>query len=151
MPVHPPIRVLIVDDHAGIRAGLMGLINSEQPTLCAVGAAASSADALAQAGKQQPDVIVLDVNLGGEDGLALMPALQRAAPCEVVVLTSLLDPRVEAHARLLGAHACLHKTAPAAELLAAILAARPATLSAHDPHPSNAGGDLSRLARSNYP
>jgi DNA-binding NarL/FixJ family response regulator len=106
MPIEGPVRVLVVDDRVG-----------------SVGAAATAEEAIAQARELQPHVVVLDVNLGGEDGLALIPALQRAAPCEIMVLTSLADPHVAAHARLLGARACLHKTAPAVELLASILAA----------------------------
>ena len=115
-----PIRVLIVDDHAGIRTGISSLINAEQPHMCAVGTAATSAEALAQTFALQPDLVILDVNLNGEDGLALIPALHRAAGCDVVVLTSLVDPQVALHAKHLGARACLHKAAPAGELLACI-------------------------------
>lgn len=151
MPNQRPIRVLIVDDHAGIRAGLTRLIDAEGPRLCAVGAAASAGEALAQARAQQPDVIVLDVNLDGEDGLALIPALHRAARCEVVVLTSLVDPHVAAHARRLGARACLHKTAPAAELMAMLIAVRPRDQGAVDNTPANAGVALSHALGSKHP
>lgn len=153
--MHRPIRVLIVDDHAGIRAGLTGLIAAEHPRLIAVGAAATAAEALAQAHRQQPDVIVLDVDLGGEDGLALIPALHRASPCQVIVLTSLVDPHIAAHARHLGARACLHKTAPAAELVALILAARPlgdvGSTERAESHPANAGVVLSQALGSKHP
>ena len=143
MLLHRPIRVLIVDDHAGSRAGLMTLVESENPRLCAVGAAATASEAMAQAREHQPDVIVLDVNLAGEDGLALMPALHRATRCEVIVLTSLADPSVAAQARRLGARACLHKTAPAAELMAIILSVRPEGERQIEGIPANAGVGLS--------
>jgi two-component system nitrate/nitrite response regulator NarL len=118
------VRVLVVDDHAAVRAGISNLIDAERPRLMAVGTAASADEALDQAHSLQPDVVVLDVNLGGEDGLALIPALRHTAACEVVVLSSLLDQQLATHARRLGAHACLHKTAPANELIECIASAR---------------------------
>ena len=148
MPHEGPVRVLIVDDHIGIRNGIASLINAEWPRLCSAGAAATPQEALALARDQQPHVVVLDVNLAGDDGLALIPVLQRLAPCEIVVLTSLSDPRVAAHARRLGAHACLHKTAPATELVACVFAAH----GAHDSTiPSNAGVLVSHGDRDQKP
>ena len=135
------IRVLVVDDHLGTRVGVASLIEAEQPRMFCVGTAGTAGDALAYTRALQPNVIVLDVNLAGEDGLALIPGLHRAAHCAVVVLTSLADPTVAAHALRLGAHACLHKTAPAVELMAAIFAATP----------PNGGGVFSHESGTNYP
>ena len=125
--VERPLRVLVVDDHFGIRTSIANLIDAEQPRMHCVGTAASADEAIEQVRTKQPDVVVLDVVLAADDGLALMPSLLRAAPCSVVVLTSLLDPRVAVRARQLGACACLQKTAPAAELLHCIELARGAT------------------------
>ena len=108
-----PLRVLVVDDHVGIRLGISRLIDAEAPRMCSVGAVGSIRQALAHTRALRPDVVVLDVNLDGEDGLALIPALQGVTPCAVVVLTSLLDPRVAERAIALGAQACVHKSAPA--------------------------------------
>lgn len=130
-PVEGPIKVLVVDDHASIRRGITSLINAEWPHLTAVGAAATSAEALILTQELQPHVVLLDINLSGEDGMALIPVLRGLVPCEIVMVTSLSDPRVAKHARNLGAHACLHKTAPAAELVAAVFAAH----QAHDSTP----------------
>ena len=143
MPIEGPVRVLVVDDHAGIRAGIANLIDAERPRMLSVGAAATAGEALAQTLQHQPHVVVLDVNLGGEDGLALIPALRHAAACEIVVLTCLADPHVAAQARALGARACLHKTAPATDLLACILAAHCIDLLAASLTPANAGSALS--------
>ena len=123
MPIEGPVKVLVVDDHVGIRNGIASLINAEWPRMCSAGAAATAHEALTLARERQPHVVVLDVNLAGDDGLALIPTLQQLAPCKIVVLTSLSDPRVAAHARRLGAHACLNKTAPAVELVACVFAA----------------------------
>ena len=112
------VKVLVVDDHTGIRNALTRLIDNERPKLCSVGAAANGKEALAMAIANQPDVILLDVVLGDEDGLALIAPLRRSAA--VVVLTSLVDRRVAERALRLGAVACVHKSAPAAELLACI-------------------------------
>ena len=118
------IKVLVVDDHAGIRNALTRLIDSEQPQLWCVGSAASGTEALAMAREKQPHVILLDVVLGDEDGLALIAPLHRSAAVAIVVLTSLVDPRVAARAHRLGAVACVHKSAPAADLLACIARSR---------------------------
>lgn len=121
----PPrtVSVLVVDDHPGLRMGLTLLIDAERPHLRSAGAAANGAEALALAKQLQPDVILLDVNLGHEDGLALIPLLHHQAPCRVVVLTSMADAQVAHRARRLGARDFMLKTAPAAELLQRLLQA----------------------------
>lgn len=151
MTIHDPVKVLVVDDHFGIRQGISSLIDAERPYMCSVGSAATGAQALDLARQTQPDVVVLDVNLDGEDGLVLIAALQRVTHCQVVVLTSLADPHVAAHARRLGATACVHKSAPAADLLGCILAARPAADKSLGGPPLIVGGSLSYLAESNHP
>ena len=127
MLIDSPLRVLIVDDHVGIRMGIASLIDAEAPLMCCVGAVGTPVEALWNTSRLQPHVVVLDVNLAGENGLALIPALHDSARCAVVVLTSLIDPRVSVRAHELGAIACLHKMSPAAELLACIAAARDAS------------------------
>jgi DNA-binding NarL/FixJ family response regulator len=104
---------------------MASLIDGERARLIVVGTAASAEEALDRAHSLQPNVVVLDANLGDEDGLSLIPAILAAAPCNVVVVSSDADSRLAAHAARLGAVACLHKTASAAELLECIAAARP--------------------------
>lgn len=144
-----PLKVLVVDDHPGIRAGIASLIDAEFPRMRTVGVAATPAEALAGAAEHRPQVVVLDVNLDGEDGLALIPALRRGGHCDVVVLTSLTDPQVTVHALRLGAHACLQKTAPAAELVACIEQAGGSTDVVL--LPANGGSDLSQAVGSKCP
>jgi two-component system, NarL family, nitrate/nitrite response regulator NarL len=146
MRMQSPARVVVVDDHPGIRAGISSLIDGERPSMCSVGFATNAEEALTQVKLLQPDVVVLDVNLAGEDGLVLIPIMQSTAPCEIVVLTSLIDPRVAAHAQRLGAHACVHKAAPATDLLACILSAHAAKLGRSTADgPANAGSALSHV------
>jgi len=64
MPIQPPIRVLVVEDHTIMRAGLCMLLES-QGCIAVVGEVGNCADALAAATCTQPDVILLDLFLGG--------------------------------------------------------------------------------------
>jgi two-component system nitrate/nitrite response regulator NarL len=125
MPLHSPARVLVVDDQPSIRAGLRLLIDSEHPRLHSVGAAGNCAEALALVRRLQPDLVLLDVDLDGEDGLALVPRLRHESSCRVVVFTSMLSTPVRQRALQLGVHDCLAKTTPARELLACLVAACP--------------------------
>jgi len=152
MPINGPAKVLVVDDHAGIRAGISSLINGEWPYMRNVGVAASADEALSQVKALQPDVVVLDVNLAGQDGLVLIAEMRRLARCEIVVLTCLGDPRIAAQASRLGAHGYVHKTAPAGELLACISSAHARVLGlAADDDPPNAGVALSHAAEDQTP
>jgi len=113
-----PIGVLVIDDQAAVREGLARLIACAPLALRYVSTAATRADALKAVHQLQPDVVVLDVDLAGEDGLALIP--QFALTSNILVLTSHGDPTTRARAAQLGAHAFIEKHQPAAELLQAI-------------------------------
>jgi two-component system nitrate/nitrite response regulator NarL len=90
-----PIHVLLIEDHAVVRAGLRLLLES-RPGLVVVGEAANHADALALTAREQPDVILLDLALGTENGLDLLPKLLAAAGrARVLILTGVGD--VEDH------------------------------------------------------
>lgn len=89
------IRVLLIEDHLVVRAALRMLIES-RPGLVVVGEAANHAEALALAAREQPDIILLDLVLGAENGLELLPELRAAArDARVLVLTALHS--VDAH------------------------------------------------------
>src|SRR5262245_19128884 len=89
------IHVLLIEDHAVVRAGLRLLLES-RPGLVVVGEAANHADALALTAREQPDIILLDLALGGESGLDLLPRLLAAAGgVRVLILTGVGD--VEEH------------------------------------------------------
>jgi len=97
------IRVLLVDDHAVVRTGLRMLIES-RPALEVVGEAATSAEARALARTTQPDIILLDLDLGDESGLDLLPNLIEAAPqARVILLTGMRDAEQHRRAVRLGA------------------------------------------------
>ena len=113
-----PIGVLVVDDQFAVREGLARLLTCSARPVRHVNTAATGAEALLAAAKLLPNVVVLDADLDGEDGLALIPQLSLTAG--VLVLTSHGDAATRARAADLGALAFIEKHQPAAELLAAI-------------------------------
>jgi len=119
-PTSEPIRILIVDDHAVVRAGLRMLID-QNPTMKVIGLAGNRSEALALAAREQPNLIVLDILLGDEDGLAILPELREVAKdARVLVLTGLRDPENQRRAMLAGAMGIVLKEHAAEVLLKAI-------------------------------
>ncbi len=86
-----PIRVLIIDDHTVVRMGLRIVID-EQPDMLVVAEAATREQALASVARFRPDVALLDLDLGADDGVSLLPELNAAAAeLRVLILTGLRD------------------------------------------------------------
>src|SRR5437588_94727 len=82
-----PARILIVDDHPLTREALASLLGAHG--LDVIGCASDGAEAIAEAGRLQPDLVLLDLSMPGLGGLQALPRLREAAPeCEVVVLTA---------------------------------------------------------------
>src|SRR5215813_9752254 len=103
VPPTPHIRVLLIDDHRIVRAGLRLLIDS-QPGLMVIGEAGDRDDALALAASERPDVILLDLDLGASSGLDFLPDLLACAPgARVIALTGIRDQEVHLRAVRLGA------------------------------------------------
>jgi DNA-binding NarL/FixJ family response regulator len=119
-PTTEPIRVVLVDDHKIIRDGLREFIES-RPGLVVVGDAGDRDAALEVVAREQPDVVVLDLDLGGVSGLDLLPELLRAAPAaSVIILTGLRDTEKRDRAMELGAKGVVLKENGVAELINAI-------------------------------
>ncbi len=115
-----PIRVMIVDDHKAILWGLERLVDSAQPRMQVVATATSQAEMLANAGSAQPDVILLDLDLNGEDSVESLPALQRSSDAQVLVLTGDRDPDTHQSAIMRGARGVIGKDESAEIILRAI-------------------------------
>jgi DNA-binding NarL/FixJ family response regulator len=80
-------RILIVDDHPLTRDALAALLGAHG--LDVVGCVSDGAEAIGEAERLQPDLVLLDLSMPGMDGLTALPRLRHAAPqCEVVVLTA---------------------------------------------------------------
>jgi two-component system, NarL family, response regulator DesR len=96
------IRVLVVDDQPAIRRGLRMRLGLEEDVIV-VGEAADGPAALVLAPELQPDVILLDVQMPGMDGIDTAQALRAAVPaCAVVLLTLHGDPITRARAEAAG-------------------------------------------------
>ncbi len=114
------IRVLVVDDHPIVRQGLVSVLEDETD-FAVVGAAEDAETAVALAAAHRPDVVLLDLELPGQDGVAALPRLLAASPgARVLVFTAYdTDERVLGAVRA-GASGYLLKGAPTAELARAI-------------------------------
>jgi two-component system nitrate/nitrite response regulator NarL len=110
-----PPSLLIVDDQSLVREGLSRLLRSATLPLGSVHAVATAAEALAYARAARPDIVLLDVDLDGEDGLSLLSQL--GPHPHVMVLTSLTDAATRTRAFGLGASAFVGKHEPASHML----------------------------------
>lgn len=115
-----PIRVLIIDDHRSILWGLERLIESGKPAMHVVGTATSCAEALKLIDKAAPDLILLDIDLGDENGVDEIPNLLARSRAKILVLTGLRDESLHDKAVLAGASGVIEKEASAETILAAI-------------------------------
>ena len=116
------IKLLVVDDHEVIRTGLKNLLAGSSIEI--VAEAANGKEALAQAEKYRPDVILLDVRMPDEDGLVTLERLRTQVPDSRVVMLSAFDnPTYVARAVVWGASDYLLKGSSRENLIAAIEAA----------------------------
>jgi len=116
-----PIRVFLIDDHRSILWGLERLIESGTPAMQVVGSATNHADALQLLNDAEVDVILLDIDLGKENGIDAIPKIMAAnASAKVLVLTGLRDKAAHDKAVLAGAKGVVEKEASAQTILTAI-------------------------------
>ena len=115
-------RLYLVDDHQIMREGLRAMLEAKGHQV--VGESADLTQALADLVRLRPDVLLLDLNLGGRSGFELLVELQRRRlPTRCVVLSMSAQPRDVAEALRLGATAYVLKGSPGSDLLQAIEAA----------------------------
>ena len=115
-----PIRIFLIDDHPTILWGLERLIESEAPRMIVVGKATAVGPAMPLIPEAQPDVILLDLDLGQDSGLAAIPELGRTSPAKILVLTGVRDTTAHETAIRAGALGVVGKESAPAELLQAI-------------------------------
>jgi two-component system response regulator NreC len=116
------IRVLVVDDHAVVRAGLRRVLDAESD-IETVGEAANADRAVFEAIEHKPDVVLMDVMMPGKSGIEGMPALLQAVPdVKVLILSMQDDPRYVQEAFDAGARGYVLKEAADTEVVAAVRA-----------------------------
>lgn len=116
----PQIRIVLVDDQAIVRAGLRMLIESGRG-FAVVGEAGDRDKALAVVAREQPDVILLELSLGGGNSLEFFRELAAAAGgARILVLTAANDPELHRRAVLLGSAGVVLKTQASETLLRAL-------------------------------
>lgn len=116
------IRIMLVDDHPALRAGLLAVLKAE-PGLVPVGAAEDVDDAPALFRRARPDLVLLDVHLPSGSSLALCRRLKSETPAPRVLFYSAhADASVAVSVRLAGGDGLMSKGAPARELFHAVRA-----------------------------
>ena len=117
------IRVVLVDDHAVVRGGLAQLVGMD-PEIQVVGTAGDGAQALEVVRRTRPDVVLMDLQMPGVDGVTATAAIvAEGLPSQVVILTSYSDGEQIIAAVDAGAVGYLLKDAEPEEVLDGIRAA----------------------------
>jgi two-component system nitrate/nitrite response regulator NarL len=113
------IRVLLIDDYQLVRTGLRLLIE-RNPHMTVVGEATIGAEAIEIAARERPDIVLLDLNMGGESGLNLLPGLFAAANTRVILVNGERAPDEYLRAVRMGVMGLVRKEQAAEILIQAI-------------------------------
>ena len=120
MSAAKPITVVLVDDHPTVLRGLEWLINAERPAMSVVGTATTIDEACRLRAELLPDVLILDLDLGGRNGADAIAQLIADERTAVLILTGVRDPERHWAAILAGARGVVPKEADAALIVKAI-------------------------------
>jgi DNA-binding NarL/FixJ family response regulator len=115
-----PLRVVIADDHPVFRSGLLALLGVE-PAIEVVGEARTGVEAVALAGKLQPDLVLMDLHMPDLDGVAATKQITHASPHIAVLVFTMFDDDDSVFAAMrAGARGYLLKGTNQAEMLHAV-------------------------------
>ena len=115
-----PIRILLADDHASFRTGLAALLESV-PGIQVVGAATTGEEAVTLALAMQPDIVVMDLNMPGVDGIEATRRIVVTSPHVAVLVLSMYEDDDQVFGALkAGARGYLLKGADRGEIVRAI-------------------------------
>jgi two-component system, NarL family, response regulator NreC len=152
-PEPGPIKLILADDHAVVRAGLRMVLDAE-PDLTVIAEAEDVSSTLRKVRAHRPDVLLLDLNMPGQPSLHAIPELRAASPdTRILVLTMQNDPAFAREALQAGVAGYVLKESAAEELVHAVrqvLEGRTylnpelgARIAAQPPEPSGPPDDLS--------
>jgi len=110
--------VLVADDHPSVRENLRYLVDAEDDLEC-IGAAKDGLQCLSYCMELRPDVLVVDQDIPGLDGVTITRTLNRELPRTRVIIYT-MDAEICSVAQDFGAAACISKDAPFEYLLSAI-------------------------------
>lgn len=114
------IRVFLIDDHAVLRDGLTNILGLEED-IQVVGEAISAHQVLAQLEESKPDVILLDINMPGKNGIDVLKEIKaRHQEMKVIILTMFSQEDYFYHAIDLGTDGYLLKDSPSSQVVEAI-------------------------------
>jgi DNA-binding NarL/FixJ family response regulator len=121
------VRVLVVDDHAGVRNMICSLL-SQESAVNAVFQAANVEEAVTKADLLQPDLVLLDIGLQGITGLEAARQIPKVSPQTKIIFLSQHDSlHIANEALKIGAHGYVSKMDAGTELLKAIQSVREGT------------------------
>ncbi|TMK84119.1 MAG: response regulator transcription factor [Actinobacteria bacterium] len=116
----PPLRVLLVDDHEVVRQGLASLLKATEDIVVA-GEAGTVRDAIEEAERTRPDVVVMDVRLADGSGIEATREIRARRPqTQVIMLTSFADDEALFASIMAGASGYVLKQVKSGELIRAI-------------------------------
>lgn len=115
-----PIKVLVVDDNACMVLGLKHLIDSERPAMVLVDTVSRAGDVLRSVRHHQPDVVLLEIDVGEESGLELISLVNEGGAAKIIIFTGNRNTSVHEQAILAGAHGLVLKSEPVNVVLRAI-------------------------------
>jgi DNA-binding NarL/FixJ family response regulator len=150
MEPEPPLRIMLVDDHALVRSAIRQAL--EAPDVIVVGEASSAEEALELAPRLRPDVLLLDIDLPGLSGIEAVRELAPRLPdTRVVMLTVSTDRRDLLDAVRHGAAGYLTKDLTGDALLRAVRGLRRGDLAMSRGHAAAVVEHLARSTRSGAP
>ncbi|MGI8685481.1 MAG: response regulator transcription factor [Acidimicrobiales bacterium] len=114
---HSQLRVLLVDDDPDMRS-LLEIMLAKDGRFCVMGHASDGAEAVRLAVSEQPDIVVLDLQMPGMDGLTALPLLRERLPAaRIVVVSAFPDPLTLADAMQRGVDGYIDKSRTWCELV----------------------------------